>query len=229
MAFLVMTVVYSRKLFLFCCIAALPLLPLVKAELAKLQQVKSADSYRIYIWQDALRVWSKQPFLGVGPGNFWAYDQRFTQLPLLLRDCNKTGLCVAHNGYLQVLGEMGPIGLFFYLSFIVVMITISLRLIRRSRVQEKPSSGILAWLGFRLYHDSEETRNRILGLVGLGLIFGSAAGDFFAGSFFLQPRQIGGFNDIPQVLTSWIIWGCIMYKDQLWRMARKKLQYEGKI
>ena len=230
LALLVMTIAYSRKLLLYCCLALLPFLPLMKAELAKLQQVKSADFYRLIIWQDALRVWSKQPVLGVGPGNFWSYDQRFTQLPLLLRDFNKTGLGVAHNGFLQVLGEMGPAGLFFYLSFIAVMIVVSLRLFRRSHVQ-KITTGkrTLEWLDLPLYADSEQRFDRMLGLVGFGLICGSAAGDFFAGSFFLQPRQIGGFNDLPQVLTSWIIWGLVLYKDQIWRMARKKMRLEGKI
>ena len=103
-ALLVMTIVYSRRLFLAFCVIVLPLLPLIKAEFAKLQQVKSVDSLRFVIWQDALRVWSKQPLLGVGPGNFWTYDQRFTHLPILLANFQKTGLGVAHNGYLQALG-----------------------------------------------------------------------------------------------------------------------------
>jgi O-antigen ligase len=230
LALLVMTIAYSRRLLVYCCMAMLPFLPLVKSEFSKLQQVKSADSYRFIIWQDALRVWGKQPLLGVGPGNFWAYDQRFTQLPFYLRNFNKTGLGVAHNGFLQILGELGPIGLFFYLSFIVVIIVVSIRMFRRSRVQKVTTSkNRLRWLDLHYYAESEQRLDRILALVGLGLICGSAVGDFFAGSFFLQPRQIGGFNDLPQVLTSWIIWGCVLYKDQVWRIARKKLRYEGKI
>ena len=230
LALLVMTIAYSRRLLVYCCIAMLPFLLLVKAEFSKLQQVKSADSYRFIIWQDALRVWSKQPFLGVGPGNFWAYDQRFTQLPFYLRNFNKTGLGVAHNGFLQILGELGPAGLFFYLSFIVVIAFVSIRMFRRSRVQKVTTSkNRLRWLDLHFYAESEQRLDRMLALVGLGLICGSAIGDFFAGSFFLQPRQIGGFNDLPQVLTSWIIWGCVLYKDQIWRKARKKLRYEGKI
>ncbi|HEY6287109.1 MAG TPA: O-antigen ligase family protein [Ktedonobacteraceae bacterium] len=230
LALLVMTIAYSRRLLVFCCIAMLPLLPVVKSEFSKLQQVKSADSFRLIIWQDALRVWSKQPLLGVGPGNFWAYDQRFTQLPFYLRDFNKTGLGVAHNGFLQVLGELGPIGLFFYLSFIAVIIVVSVRMFRRSQVQKiTTGKNRLRWLDLHYYVESEQRLDRMLALVGLGLICGSAVGDFFAGSFFLQPRQIGGFNDLPQVLTSWLIWGCVLYKDQIWRMARKKLRYQGKI
>jgi O-antigen ligase len=206
-ALMVMTLAYSRIMFILCCIAGLPALPLVYLEIKKLETVKTADSSRLLIWQDALRVWSKQPILGVGPGNFWAYDQHFTQLPKYLRQFNKTGLGVAHNGYLQVLGELGPLGVFFYMAFIVVMIIIATQLFVRSKTPEKRN-------------------DRILGLVGLGLICGSAFGDFTSGAFFLQPRQIGSAGSLPQVLTSWFVWGCVIYKDQLWRMARRTLRIE---
>jgi O-antigen ligase len=205
--FAVITFVYSRKLFAFFCVLCLPLIPLVKAEIEKLATVKTADFYRLIIWKDALRVWSKQPVLGVGPGNFWAFDQRFTQLPKYLRDFSKTGLGVSHNGYLQTLGELGPLGLCFYLAMIVVIIVVALRLFRRSRAPEKRNDAML-------------------GLVGLGLVCGSALGDFTSGAMFLQPRQVGSSGSITQVLSTWIIFGCIMYKDQLWRIARKKLRFE---
>jgi hypothetical protein len=101
---------------------------------------------------------------------------------------------------------------------------------RRSKVQKiTTGKNVLSWLDVHYYVESEQRLDRMLAMVSLGLICGSAIGDFFAGSFFLQPRQIGGFNDLPQVLTSWIIWGCVLYKDQLWRIARKKLRYAGKI
>jgi O-antigen ligase len=197
-----MTLAYSRRLFFGLCLACLPLLPLVKAEIDKLSAVKSADFYRLIIWQDALRVWSKSPLLGVGPGNFWAYDTVFTHLPLYLRNFAKTGLGVAHNGYLQVLGELGVGGLFFYLAFMVVMAFICLRLVLRSS-----SAGQLP--------------DRVLGLVGLGLVCGSALGDFTSGAMFLQPRQLGSSGSLTQVLSTWIIFGCVMYKDQVWRKARQ--------
>jgi O-antigen ligase len=225
-AFLVMTFAYSRRLFLFYCVLALPFLPFLKVELSKLATVKSADFYRLIIWQDALRVWSKQPLLGVGPGNFWAFDERFTQLPKYLRQFNKTGLGVSHNGYLQMLAELGPIGISFYLLFMIIMIVIAVQLYRHSKLPKKPASGILKWLELNLSLESEKRSSRILGLIGLGLICGSAVGDFFSGAFFLQPRQFGSAGGLPQVMTSWIVWGCVIYKDQLWRTAHKWLKIE---
>ncbi|HZT99833.1 MAG TPA: O-antigen ligase family protein [Ktedonobacteraceae bacterium] len=207
-ALVVITFAYSRRLFVICCVAGLSLIPLVKYEIDKLSSVKSADYYRLIIWKDALRVWSKQPLLGVGPGNFWAYDQRFTQLPKYLRQFNKTGLGVSHNGYLQMLGELGPLGVCFYVSFMVVMVILSVQLFRRSNTPEKRS-------------------DRILGLIGLGLICGSALGDFTSGAFFLQPRQIGSASSLAQILGSWFVWGCVIYKDKLWRMARSVVKPEA--
>jgi hypothetical protein len=79
-ALAVMTLVYSRRLFVFFCIAALPFLPLVRSFVQKLQSVKSADALRFIIWQDMLRAWSKRPvFLGLRPGiyTFAAWSERF--------------------------------------------------------------------------------------------------------------------------------------------------------
>ncbi len=156
-----------------------------------------------------LRVWSKRPVLGVGPGNLWAYDQVFTHLPFGVRNFAKSGLGVAHEGYIQTLGELGPLGLFFQIACLVVLIIAAARLFRRSRSI-----------------DISEIRNdRILGLVGLGLVCGSMGGDFFASYFFLPPRQSLHVASLPQALVTWIIYGCVLYKDQLGRMARKGLRF----
>jgi hypothetical protein len=52
-------------------------------------------------------------------------------------------------------------------------------------------------------------------------------GDFFAGGFFIPPRQIAVLAEMPQVVTSWIIWGLVMYRDQKWRMACKQAAING--
>ena len=203
-ALAVMTIVYSLRLFLSLCVVALPFIPLLSVQITKLLSVKSDDYYRFIIWQDFFRVWSKRPWLGVGPGNAWGYDQVYTMLPPLIRDFNKTGLGVAHNGYIQTLTELGPLGLFFLLASIVVITIAAARLYRRSNTPVT-------------YND------RVLGLIVLGLMCGSAVGDSTSGSLFLPARQVGMVNEIPSVLISWILFGCVIYKDQLWRLTRKEL------
>lgn len=267
-ALIVMTMIYSWRLLIFYTLLAVPLLPTLKAEYTKLQAVKTADFTRFIIWADSLRVWSKQPVLGVGPGNFWAYDQVFTNLPRVLRNCNSTGLCVAHNGYLQILGEMGPLGLFFWVAFPVVLIILAAMLYRRAYVGRKRSNanffvsfaGLIgldladlpaakkplpSWRGWRtmfvrpvvflrgvwkVFADDERSErhvDRMLALACIGLTAGSIVGDFFAGGFFIAPRQVAVFVEMPQEVTSWIIWGLLMYSDQKWRMACKKAAVDG--
>jgi O-antigen ligase len=204
-ALVVITFVYSRRLLFSYLLALIPLFPLLLGLFNKLQAVKAADFTRFIIWQDALRVWSKQPLIGVGPGNYWTYAQYLTHLPLDLRNFTRVGFGVAHNGYLQLLGELGLVGLFFWLALIVVLIVTAIRLYRCSNTPEARA-------------------DRKLALIGLGLICGSAVADFTDGSFIVPPRQVGGFNDIPLMLTSWIIFGCIAYKDQLWRLAHNGLK-----
>ena len=208
-ALAVITFAYSRRLFVFLSIAALPFLPLVRSFVQKLQSVKSVDVLRLIIWQDMLRAWSKRPVFGVGPGNLWAYDQVFSHLPHGVRNFAKSGLGVAHEGYLQTLGELGPLGLFFHIACLVVLIIAAIRLLRHSRAINTP-----------------EIRNdRILALVGLGLVCGSMAGDLVASYFFLPPRQSLHVASLPQALVTWIIYGCVLYKDQLRRMAHKGLRF----
>ena len=87
---LIMTIVASFRLLVFYGAMLVPFIPLLKVELDKLQSVKADDFLRFIIWQDSLRVWSKQPILGVGPGDFWAYDQIFTKLPSCSRPVRPT-------------------------------------------------------------------------------------------------------------------------------------------
>ncbi len=228
----IITIIASFRLLLFYCALLIPFVPLLQLALNKLQSLKADDYLRLIIWQDSLRVWSKQPFLGVGPGDFWAYDQIYTQLPRIYRNCNATGLCVAHNGYLQSLGEIGPLGLFLYIAASVVVIIISIQLYRRTKLvkirKDNLLNSILQALGLYEYSEVEQRNDRVLALVGLGLICGSMAADFFIGEFMLPPRQVSAFNVIPQVMVSWTVYGLVMYKHKLWLTSRRALRLAPK-
>ncbi|HEX6540364.1 MAG TPA: O-antigen ligase family protein, partial [Ktedonobacterales bacterium] len=200
---IVITFVFSRRLFATLCVLSLPLIPVAISVFNHIQAVKGTrDLNRFTVWQDMLRVWEKRPVLGVGPGNAWSYDQVFTNLPVYLRNLASDGLGVAHNGVLQVLVEVGPLGVFCYYAFAIIVAIMAVRLYRRSRSPEKRA-------------------DRILALICLGLICGSVAADPVSGIFFLPPSQIGGWNDLPRVMSTWIMFGCLIYKDQLWRTARR--------
>lgn len=180
--------------------------PILIRKAIELASIKSVDFYRLIIWQDGLRVWSKQPVLGVGSGNYWSFDQRFTHLPRFLSDFAKDGLGVAHNGYIQTLGEMGPAGEFFLLSFIVLMLVLACR------------------LTFRSDKDNPKTRNDyILGLGTIALIVGSMFADFVSGEFFWPPRQIGSSHSLNQIMTTWVIFAFLLYKDRLRRLREAQL------
>lgn len=202
-ALIVMTFAFSRRLFALFCVLGLPLIPVALDIVQKIQDVKGGrDSVRFKVWADMIRIWWKHPVLGVGPGNVWPFDQVFTQLPLKDRNLANTGLGVAHDGMLQVLAEVGPLGVVFYFSVVAVIALAAWRLYRRS--------------------DGPHARaDRILALACLGLVIGCLAGDFASGDFFRPPTQIGGFNDISRTTANWMLFGALLYKDQLWRLGKR--------
>ena len=86
-----------------------------------------------------------------------------------------------------MLAEVGPLGLLCYLAFMVIMIVIAVQLFRRSKIERKPASGLLKLFDLNLASESEKDKRneRVLGLIGLGLICGSVVADFTSGAFFL--------------------------------------------
>lgn len=58
---------------------------------------------RTEVWADVIPDWEKQPVLGYGLGSFWTDARRkLYDIP------------TAHNGYLDILLELGEVGLIFY-------------------------------------------------------------------------------------------------------------------
>jgi O-antigen ligase len=72
---------------------------------------------RFQIWQDAIAIWQRSPYMGVGAGNFQFFD--------LAYGTDVVG--VAHNQYLEVLAEMGVQSLLCLLWIIVAIGRIVLR------------------------------------------------------------------------------------------------------
>jgi O-antigen ligase len=63
---------------------------------------------RTEVWADVLPDWEQQPFLGYGFGSFWTDARRARyEIP------------TAHNGYLDILLDLGAVGLAFYLFWLL--------------------------------------------------------------------------------------------------------------
>ncbi|MDR3576207.1 MAG: O-antigen ligase family protein [Anaerolineaceae bacterium] len=63
---------------------------------------------RTEVWADVIPAWRKEPVLGYGLGSFWTDSRRqLYDIP------------TAHNGYLDILLELGEVGLAFYAIWIL--------------------------------------------------------------------------------------------------------------
>jgi O-antigen ligase len=92
---------------------------------------------RINIWQDAIAIWQRSPYMGVGAGNFQFFD--------LAYGTDVVG--VAHNQFLSVLAEMGVQGLICLLLTIIMMGRVALK--RFNTAISPTGKGIaLAYLGY---------------------------------------------------------------------------------
>lgn len=122
--------------------------PVAFQTLASSNNVSGRES----LWAVAGDVVADHPLLGVGAGNFSDVEQSYafgsTSLPRI--DLVTEGELV-HNSYLQVLAELGPVGLAAFLAVIV---------------------GSLA-LGVRAVHMFQRAGNRELELLSRGVVIGT--------------------------------------------------------
>jgi O-antigen ligase len=84
-----------------------------------LASLKVFDLDRIQLWQDAMRVWSGSPLLGVGPGNLTGYMEAYSSFP---RALVLLGYHQAHNTFLELLAEDGVLGLGAFTIFTTLLI-----------------------------------------------------------------------------------------------------------
>jgi len=74
------------------------------------EAAESSSIERLECWSTALDMWRENPFMGVGMGQFTEHHY-----------------LTAHNSFLLLLAELGPIGLFLWMMVIYLAIKISLR------------------------------------------------------------------------------------------------------
>jgi O-antigen ligase len=124
---------------------------------------------RLAHWQAAWRMFSRQPWLGVGPGQY------ATVYPEVALPRWADPLGHAHNYYLNVLAEGGLVGLAGYLVFVAAAITAAWRAARHAATPWARALGLgaLGMLGHLLAHSAVDNlyvhEMYLLGALILGL------------------------------------------------------------
>jgi tetratricopeptide (TPR) repeat protein len=147
----------------------------------RLKETSTAEANtmaRFLYWSAALEMWRARPLGGVGAGNYdaafpearAAFAARRPDSPLV--SINEQHLTVgAHNEYLQILAELGAVGLALFLAFACALVLAAWRALRRSRSAVVP--GAVASLAvFALSSGASSISFRWM---GSGLLFFCAA------------------------------------------------------
>lgn len=71
-------------------------------------------SYRVFLWKSAIEMWTQNPFIGVGIGQFISYSPEVFGYPLSN---------IPHNTYLSFLTETGILGFFAFIWFPIFIMT----------------------------------------------------------------------------------------------------------
>ncbi len=105
----------------------------IGAELRARRQVPTSPQVRIALWRNGLEIARDNLLLGVGGGNFEVIYPRYNRAVVAdkLFGFDRKARFV-HNEFLQVMIDYGGIGLFFYLVFLVSLLTSAWRIVRRN-------------------------------------------------------------------------------------------------
>lgn len=82
---------------------------------------------RLKAWYDAYRAFEEKPYLGIGIGNFGAWVKGYPD------PSSQTGWDIVNNEYLEILAEMGILGLFSFILLIVVLLSSSFIALKRAK------------------------------------------------------------------------------------------------
>jgi O-Antigen ligase len=151
------------------------------------QQSLGGEGGRWQLIEDGLGIWSRYPIFGVGPGNNYPYMLHYSTLG------------TAHNQYINVLTELGVVGLVCLALFAGQALRVGLRLLRTAR----------------------EPAHHKLALAWLGLFSAMLAGGFF-GDFMLPSIRNGGLELFAYYYVQWILLGLVVSASSIerWNLNR---------
>jgi O-antigen ligase len=124
---------------------------------------------------DSLGIWLRYPLFGVGPGNNYPYMLRYSSLG------------TAHNQYMNILIELGVVGLACFAAFVY-------RAVR---------------MGLSVWRTARGRRHEVLSLGWLGLFAGMLVGGMF-GDFMIPSIRNGGLELFALFYVQWILLGLMV-------------------
>jgi O-antigen ligase len=139
------------------------------------EQSLGGSGGRDQLIMDGLGIWARSPVLGVGPGNNYPYMLRYSSLG------------TAHNQYVNILMELGIVGLACFVAFAYKAVRMGLALLRTAR----------------------HPTHRTLALGWLGMFGGFLVGGFF-GDFMLPSIRNAGLELFAEFYVQWIVLGLIV-------------------
>lgn len=123
---------------------------------------------RTAIWEAAITAWQQKPWLGVGWGSF-ATDSSVAEAQVALYGWVRDH---AHNGYVQVLTELGVVGA---LLLLITLIVVLVRVVATMRETQALGAGLpMALLLVFIAHNFAEQSMRLLPMFALALAWATA-------------------------------------------------------
>jgi hypothetical protein len=139
------------------------------------QQSLGGSGGRDQLIVDGLGIWARYPVFGVGPGNNYPYMLRYSSLG------------TAHNQYVNILIELGVVGLACFAAF-------AYRAVR---------------MGLSVWRTARKRTHEVLSLGWLGLFAGMLVGGMF-GDFMIPSIRNDGLGLFALFYVQWILLGLMV-------------------
>jgi O-antigen ligase len=128
---------------------------------------------RLFAWQWTLGIWQQNPLFGVG----------FGRLGSTVAAADTSSLA-PESMYLKILGELGVLGLLFYLLAVAVPLTRSVKQVYREQTGDRKLAGILI--------------GSVVAVLLGGIVLQNIESDFFALLFWLFLGGLGAYGEPVQ-------------------------------
>ena len=127
--------------------------------------LKDSYDFRYSIWEDAFRIFQKNPFVGIGLGNYSNYVSVHNPDQFWMVDNEFVYFDHPESGYLKFLTELGALGFLAIFAFILIPIFNGLRLyfITKDISIVLLIAGVVSWMvGFYTVYSFGDVRIKIL-------------------------------------------------------------------